>query len=359
MINAPLIDARETIESRLSKKEWDKFFNIMNGYVYTQTMAAACEFGLFDYLQENPGASAAEICKALDFRKIDARVFLLACCSTELIERDPITFGYHNSKISEAVLTTSNPKNMVPLVKYTHDVKEKCGIYLQESLKEGHNVGMEKLFPGEGTTIYERFTNYPDVEKSLAGAVSIYSELSWASADVTELGQITEILDVAGGNGTNAIRMCRQFPNLKVTVLDFPSVIEIARKNIEEHGLSDRITCVGKDMFNEEWPTGKEAVLLSHLVEIFPIESVEKLYAKAHAALRDSGRMFVWTTTANELETGGYEAAKLSLYFFTASSGEGMTYTVEDHRRTVKSIGFKEFRTYAADFDHTLVVAEK
>ena len=45
---------------------------------------------------------------------------------------------------------------------------------------------------------------------------------------------------------------------------------------------------------------------------------------KAFEALPHAGRLFVWTIMANDSETGALQAAKSSIYFLCAASGEGM-----------------------------------
>jgi hypothetical protein len=70
--------------------------------------------------------------------------------------------------------------------------------------------------------------------------------------------------------------------------------------------------------------------------------------------------MFVWTIMADDSETAGLQAAKSSIYFLCAASGEGMAYPGAEHEQSIREIGFSTVRRYdAAEIDHGALVAIK
>src|SRR5262249_31025814 len=151
---------------------------------------------------------------------------------------------------------------------------------------------------------------------------------------------------VGGGDGTNAIRLCKCYPRLKVTILDLPTVCEIARGLIAEHNMSDRIVCVERNIFSDPWLEGCDGVLMSHFVAIFSEDKISFLYRSAFNILSENGKLFIWTLTSNDLEIGGFQSAKSSIYFLTTASGEGMAYPGKDHERWLRQAGFDEVRRY-------------
>ena len=42
---------------QLSGAEWKQLCEIMNGYIYSQTLTTACDFDLFTHLSRRPGAT--------------------------------------------------------------------------------------------------------------------------------------------------------------------------------------------------------------------------------------------------------------------------------------------------------------
>lgn len=113
-------------------------------------------------------------------------------------------------------------------------------------------------------------------------------------------------------------------------------------------------------MFEDEWPAGHDGILLSHVVEIFSPEKIIFLYEKARNSLMSHGSLFIWTLMANDLETGGLQAAKSSMYFLSTASGEGMAYPGREHEEWLRSAGFINVKQYrASETDHGAIVAKK
>jgi ubiquinone/menaquinone biosynthesis C-methylase UbiE len=358
MNDSPAINSSEEA-SGLSHGDWTQLCEVMNGYIYSQALATACDLDLFTFLAQHPGALIQDVHEQLELSAYGARVLLLACCASRLIRRDEKTGGYFNSRLAEQVLVQGSAYSMVPFVQFNHQIQRRCTVHLTKALKENCNAGLDE-FPGEGATLYERLTNYPELECLFQKAMGAYTRLSPKMMDLQEFSKVKHLLDVGGGDGSNAIRLCKRQADLKVTLLDIPSVLPIARNAIQRSGLSDRIQCLPRDMFTEEWPIGCDAVLLSHIVEIFAPEKILFLYRNALRALPPGGQLFVWTIMANDAETMSLQAAKSSIYFLCAASGEGMAYPGKDHEQWLREAGFQAIKRYdAREIDHGALVAAK
>jgi 2-hydroxy-4-(methylsulfanyl)butanoate S-methyltransferase len=81
-----------------------------------------------------------------------------------------------------------------------------------------------------------------------------------------DLGWAESLLDVAGGRGAYSIAFCRSNPRLKATILDFPTVIDVAVRYVDEAGMKERIRLVGGDAREVEWPNRQDVVLMSYLL---------------------------------------------------------------------------------------------
>jgi hypothetical protein len=341
----------------LSNEEWMSLCAIMNGYIYSQTLATACDFDLFTYLSKRPGATQEEVSEVLALSSYSTRVLLLACCAVGLIYRAEETGGYFNSPIAEKVLVSYSPYSMIPFVQFNNRIQQRCGLHLTRALRENRNAGLDE-FPGDGTTLYERLIKYPELESLFQEGMGAYTRLSPKMTDLSEFADVQNLLDVGGGDATNAVRLCRRHAGLRVTILEIPSVAAIARAAIKCDGLDDRIKLWEGEMFTDPWPAGCDGILLSHIVEIFTPEKIRFLYRKALELLVPGGRLFVWTIMANDLETQGLQAAKSSTYFLTTASGEGMAYPAKDHAQWLREVGFRAVKRYdAPEIDHGALVA--
>lgn len=124
-------------------------------------------------------------------------------------------------------------------------------------------------------------------------------------------------LDVGTGVGRLAIAMCRQFPNLQVVGLDpYRTAINLARQNVAEEGLSDRIDlrCMPvqelTDMksFDLAWVPGM----------FLNPTSVAEGFHRIRDALRPGGWLIVGTVAA---EGEGIQPAVLKLMSVLFSGG--------------------------------------
>jgi methyltransferase len=352
--NGPEIDP-----AAMTHAEWGQLCELMNGYIYSQTLATACDVDLFTFLAHHPGSRVEDVAAGLKLSSYATRVLMLACCAIGIVLRDDESGVYSNSPLASRVLVAGTPSSMVDFIRFNHLVQQRCSTHLTTALGEGRNAGLDE-FPGPGTTLYERLTAYPQLESLFQRAMGAYTRSSPRMLQLREFGDIRQLLDVGGGDGSNAIRLCVQHPALAVTVVDLPSVVPIAQQQIEQRGLGERIRCRSLDMFADAWPRGHDGILLSHIVEIFSPHKIVGLYRRAYEALPPGGRLFVWTIMASDSETSGLQAAKSSIYFLSTASGEGMAYPARDHDRWLREVGFSTIVRYdARTIDHGALVACK
>ena len=63
-------------------------------------------------------------------------------------------------------------------------------------------------------------------------------------------GRVLRALDLCTGGGSLAILAARVFANARVDAVDLsPDALEVARRNVEEHGLAGRVTIIEGDLF--------------------------------------------------------------------------------------------------------------
>lgn len=74
-----------------------------------------------------------------------------------------------------------------------------------------------------------------------------------------------KIVDIGGGYGALTTAILEQQPETKSIVFDLPDVLEVARKRLDNAGLSDRCECVAGDFF-ESVPPGGDAYLLASVL---------------------------------------------------------------------------------------------
>ena len=338
----------------LSWEEWQSLCEMMNGYIKTQVLSTACDLGAFDAIEN--GATVESLPKRLGIGEQGGRVLLLGLRQLKLVTVDE-SGSIFNAPLARRCLLSSARQSMVPFVHLNDKIQHRACLHFTRALREGRNAGIDE-FAGDASTLYGRMAMDPTLESLFHEGMGAYTRLSPRMMAINEFDDVSVLLDLGGGDGTNAVRLCQHYPSLKVILVDLPSVLQRARANIEAHGLCNRVSCVASDMFTDPWPTGCDGVIFSHVLEIFSPQKIQFLYAKARSYL-DGGQLFVWSLMCDPDESGGLQSVKSSLYFLTVASGEGMAYPARDHCRWMKEAGFNNISQYdARSIDHCALVAK-
>ena len=61
-------------------------------------------------------------------------------------------------------------------------------------------------------------------------------------------GKARRLLDVGGASGTYTLAFLQAVPEMRATLFDRPEVVEMARKRLQEAGVLNRTTLVGKQI---------------------------------------------------------------------------------------------------------------
>jgi hypothetical protein len=172
---------------------------------------------------------------------------MLASCAVGLVRRDG-SGGYRNSGIAEKVLTSGSPYSMLPFIQFNRRVQDRCSSHLTQALKENRNAGKSQRrfdeFPGSGNTTFPHRDIRRDGCRRPLRCVPTLS--GYEGNDLCETHCGADCAPTRRGGRTQR-----------------------------------RIECAEGDIFLDMWPTGCDAILFSHVVEIFSPERIRMLYKKA------------------------------------------------------------------------------
>jgi hypothetical protein len=346
------------IQLKADDPQWKQLADVINAFIRTEVLTAACQLGLFDYLAAIESAAEAEIAKHFDLDLQAARILLMGCKQAGLVS-EPARSRFAVTPVSARFLTARSAESMLKFVGFVRNVQQKACHTLLESLQQKEPVGLRELGALPGQTLYDINSSLGRAELDFHAAMSEYSRIV-ALPPMPELTQHRHVLDVGGGEGLVADRLCGEHTHLACTVSELPSMSARITEKVVKGEISDRVWAVGGDVFRDPWPTGIDAIVFSHFVEIFDPEAIQFLYRRAFEHLPAGGRVFIWTLTAPTEGEISLQAVKSSVYFLTTASGRGMTYAPEDHRYWLEAAGLTVERidTYEST-SHSLIVAVK
>lgn len=356
-MSASNIDSSRAMEQEALRQAWERLYLVLGGHIYFQTLSAAVQFDLFTLLSRQGGLTRPQIAAHLGLQEKPVRILLLGCTALGLLQKR--ADKYANSPLAQELLTRDAPGNIVAVVEWQHYINYKAMYHFHEAIQANKNVGLEE-FSGNENTLYGRLTHHPDLEKIFQNAMQAISVQANAMlADHVDFSHVKRLVDVGGGNGTNIIALARKYPALKAAVFDSPSVCQLARKNIEQAGLANRLGAVPGDCFADPFPQGTDCLLFAHFFTIWSEEKDRLLLKKAYDALPPGGSVLVFNMMQSDEETGPLSAALGSPYFLTLATGEGMLYTWHEYEAWMREAGFASVTKQQLPRDHGVVIGTK
>ena len=101
------------------------------------------------------------------------------------------------------------------------------------------------------------------------------------------------VLDLGGGPGTFAIALCRERPDVHVTVADLPAAAARGRERVAAAGLSDRITYLEGDATTADLGEGFDAVTCNQLLHNLDRPTAVAMLSAGRRAARPGGQVSV------------------------------------------------------------------
>ncbi|MEM0906503.1 MAG: methyltransferase [Pseudomonadota bacterium] len=310
----------------------DDVSNIAFAYMGSKALFCALDLGVFTALSQRPMA-ADDLAQTIKAQPGPLLTLLSALSGLKLVAlHDGV---WTNSPAAEAFLVKGAKydfgdylrlqvgRQMVPLSDQIGDVV--AGTLSQDAV----NSYAKWFSDPEEAALYSKSQH----AGSLGPARQLAKSLNLHSA--------TTLLDVGGGTGAFAITLCKAFPNLQATIVDFPNVAALGEAYVADAGLSERITYVKGDGREDIWPGEQDVVLMSYLFSGVPQSAHKPLVERALAHLSPGGVFLVHDFILHENRTGPKLAALWQLQHaaFTPEGGSLDTKTLTD---TLAAAGFDE-----------------
>jgi SAM-dependent methyltransferase len=156
----------------------------------------------------------------------------------------------------------------------------------------------------------------------------------------TLLGPVSgRVLDVAAGHGLFGIVLAQQNPGVRVTALDWPKVVEVAKRHAGRMGVGDRYATIAGDAFMVDLEGPYDVVLVTNLLHHFSAEQCTALLKRLRAALRPGGRLVTLEFVPNEDRVSPPMSATFPLVML-ATTASGDAYTFAELDGMLRAAGF-------------------
>lgn len=169
-------------------------------------------------------------------------------------------------------------------------------------------------------------------------------------------GRPIEVLDIAAGHGIFGITVAQQNPNARITALDWPQVLEVARENAAKRGVSDRHRTIAGDAFKVDFGGPYDVVLLTNFLHHFNPEVNTDLLRKVRSAIKDDGVVATLEFVPNGDHLTPPEAAMFSMNML-AGTPEGDAYSFAEFDAMFRAAGFSRSEIHPLPSPESVIVS--
>lgn len=228
---------------------------------------------------------------------------------------------------------------------FIQDVNYKGLFHLEESIRNEKPEGLKEL--GNWPTIYEGLSQLPaNIQKSWFAFDHFFSDTAFPKVlgHVYKDG-IRNILDIGGNTGKWAIASTKYRDDIHITIVDLPGQASMAKKRIEELGLTDRVSFYPVNILDEsqKLPKGADAIWMSQFLDCFSEAEIVSILKRCAEAIDDNGYVLIleafWDT--QRFETAAFCLQQTSIYFTALANGNSQMYDSRVFIKCIHDAGFK------------------
>lgn len=285
-------------------------FDLMAGFVYSQTLLACVETGLFDFLKDGP-RSLDDIAARAGLPREGADRLAQAAASLDLLERR----SGHRFALGPLGAALAGDAGLAAMVTHHrllyHDLIDPMAVL------RGETPGQLADFWGYGRR--DGTSGRPDAYSALmAATLPMVAEEVFAAIDLKAYRQL---LDVGGGEGAFLKEAARAAPRLSLALFDLPPVAARARERLGEAGLADRADIHGGSFLDDALPAGADLISLVRIIHDHSDEDAMRLLRACRESIAPGGTLLLAEPMADA--RGAAPMGEAYFGFYLAAMGGG------------------------------------
>lgn len=321
----------------------DQIMELAFSFQRSRIFLTGYELGLFSVLGDGE-RSSEEVARAVGTEARATDRLLNALCAMGFLGKREGRFS--NTPFTSRFLVKGKPEYMGGLMHIVHlwDTWNT----LTQAVRQGRSVVAEH--------VNERG------EKWLDAFIAAMHERARRNAPVVvaqfDLSGVYRVLDVGGGSGAYSMAFVRARDGIRATVFDLANVVPLAKKYIDQEGLSDKVKTIVGDYNKDDLGSNFDLVFLSAIVHSNSCDQNKALIQKASKALNPGGQLVTQDFIMDEDRTSPPFGALFSLNMLVGTEA-GDTYTESEVRGWMGDAGLSQVERKDTEFGTTLIIGEK
>jgi demethylspheroidene O-methyltransferase len=310
-------------------------FDLVAGFVYSQTLATCVQVGLLEHLRDGP-QSMVSLASRTGLSQDAVGRLLRAAAALGLVEA---TAGSFYALGPQGAETLGNA-GLVEMINHHR--------FFYADLVDG--VEPEGRAGRGHLAAYWPYATSSTPRQASNESVAAYSALMAASQptvandilDAYDLRRHRRLLDVGGGQGAFLAAAGARNPGLELGLFDLPAVTKMAEAALDGAGLLDRTKIVSGDFLSEALPYGSDLITLIRILHDHDDDGVLTLLRSARAALPSEGALLI----AEPMSASPSPDRVADVYFayYLLAMGRGRVRTPKEIIAMAKAAGFRQAR---------------
>lgn len=321
--------SRTPVASAIARRDGERLFDIVAGFVHSQVLLALVELDVLDALRDRD-LSAAALALGAGVEPARMEALCRAGVALDLMER--AGDGYGLSRLGAALLGAPGLTDMVRHHRVLYRDLEDPAAFL----RGGGDTELAKFWPyvfGAGAASDPEISSrYSDL---MTRSLTMVAE---ETLRAVSLSGVERLLDIGGGGGAFLAAAGRAWPDLRLTLFDLPGAVADAPERLDAAGVAGRAEIAPGSFRDDPLPRGADAISLIRVLYDHEDETVAALLRGAHDALSPGGRLII-----SEPMSGGAaptRAGDAYFAFYTMAMGTGRTRSAEEITALATAAGF-------------------
>lgn len=330
-----------TMEKPTTQPSPQSIMQIGSGFWASKILLAAVNFQLFTHLSKNKKMSAGQIKDLLNLKCADRNVydFLDALTALGFLNREGLleTSQYSNTIDTDVFLDKNKPS-------YVGGILEMMNNRLYRfwgNLEEGLRTGLPQNEIKEGTgNLFEAIYNDPEKLKEFTSAMGGAQVGNFiAFAQKFDFSKYKTLTDAGGSGGLLSLMVSKHHPHMTCTSFDLPPLESIAKNNIQNLQLADRVKTANGDFFSDPIPKA-DIVVMGNILHDWDEEQKILLVKKTYEAISAGGAFVAIENVIDDERKQNAFGLMMSLNMLI-ETGTGFDYTFSEFTKWAKVVGFK------------------
>lgn len=310
------------------------------GFFGSKVLLSAVALELFTLIG-NKGLSGAEIEKKLGLHPRATFDFLdslvaLKCLDFEGTGQHRI---YKNTSETSLFLDKNKETYIGGILEMANDRLFRFWGDLDTALKTGKP--QNEIKHGQKSMFEELYSDTSRLEQFMAAMSGLSVGNFMALAEKFDFSRYKTLCDVGGAAGVLSSMVARRHPKIECLSFDLPVVEPIAKKNLQNIGLSARVKTVSGDFFKDKLPKA-DVITMGLILHDWNLTDKMKLIRAAYEALPENGAFIVIENLIDDNRSENAFGLMMSLNMLI-EFGDAFDYTYADFKNWCQEVGFKKF----------------